>query len=392
MAESTLIDLLQALVRIPSVNPLLTDDPRIGSEKPLAEYLAGHLEAKGFRIDWHEPIAGRPNLVARFGPEKPARSLLIESHLDTQGIHGMTVPPFAAELRGGRLYGRGACDTKGPMAAALWAMTSDVLETMAESGVQILYVGAVGEEKGNVGAEQLVDLEIGADEALILEPTECAIVHAHKGTLWYELEVRGRAAHGSTPDQGLSAIKAMALAMEEIEVEIEHARHSQRHPLLGPPTLNIGMIRGGSSINIVPDRCVIEVDRRTVPGEDNRRILDTVRASLMRLQAMGALHQWTLTPIKDGSPFETPANTPLVRRLADSCEAVGVATRTEGAGWYSDAGPFSRTCREVAVFGPGSIRQAHTADEFIEISELRRGSDIIRTFLLRLAAEVKGSR
>lgn len=392
MADSNLIALLQALVRIPSVNPVLAEDPQIGTEKPLAEFLARRLESMGFRIDWHEPIAGRPNVVGRFGPDNPRRSLLIESHLDTQGIHGMTVPPFTAELRDGRIYGRGACDTKGPMAAALWALTPELLDALADAGVHVLYVGAIGEEKGNVGAEQLVDLEIGADEALILEPTECAIVHAHKGTLWYEVEIRGRAAHGSTPDQGLSAIKAMALAMEEIEMEAERARLTHQNLALGPPTLNIGMIRGGSSINIVPDRCVIEVDRRTVPGEDNRKILDAVRSSLTRLQAMGALHQWSLTPIKEGSPFETPADTPLVRRLAASCEALGVRARTEGAGWYSDAGPFARTCREVAVFGPGSIRQAHTADEYIEVTELQRGSDVLHEFLRRLAAEVKGSR
>lgn len=354
----------------------------------MAEALAAHLEAKGFRVDWHEIISGRPNVVGRFGPAKPKRTLLIESHLDTQGIHGMTVPPFDAELRDGRVYGRGACDTKGPMAAALWALSPDVLERLDEAGVQLIYVGAVGEEKGNVGAEQLVDLGVGADEAIVLEPTDLAIVHAHKGTLWYEIEILGRAAHGSNPREGVSAIRGMALAMEEIESELNAARHVHRNDALGEPTVNIGLIRGGSSINIVPDRCVIEVDRRTVPGEVNAEILNVVRAALTRLQALGAIRGWNLAPIKDGAPFHTASDTPLIRRLSASCGARGVEPQIAGASWYSDAGLFAKTCREIAVFGPGSIRQAHTADEFIEVAELQRGCDILREYFRRLADEV----
>jgi acetylornithine deacetylase/succinyl-diaminopimelate desuccinylase family protein len=389
MAEEGLIELLRSLVRIPSVNPLLTDNPLIGTEKPMAEALAEHLDARGFRIEWHEVISGRPNVVGRFGPDAPKRSLLIESHIDTQGIQGMTVPPFEGVSRDGRIYGRGACDTKGPMAAALWALSPALLDRVASAGVQIIYVGAIGEEKGNVGAEQLVDLGIGADEALVLEPTELAIVHAHKGTLWYELEVLGRAAHGSNPDEGVSAIRGMARAMEEIEREIDAARHIHRDTALGAPTVNIGLIRGGSSINIVPDRCVVEVDRRTVPGEDNARILEDLRAKLTRLQALGAIHAWRLTPIKDGAPFHTGADTPLIRRLAAGCAALGVDPHVAGAAWYSDAGPLSRTCREIAVFGPGSIRQAHTADEYIDVAELQRGCDIVREFLRRSADEAE---
>ncbi len=391
MAEQGLIHLLSELVAIPSVNPLLADDPRIGTEKPMAEHLAMLLKRKGFAVEWHEITANRPNVVGRFGPARPKRSLLIESHLDTQGVHGMTIPPFDPVVRDGRLYGRGACDTKGPAAAALWALTPAVLAELADAGVQVIYVGAVGEEKGNVGAEQLVDLDVGADEALILEPTEHAIVHAHKGTLWYEVEVLGRAAHGSNPDKGLSAIRAMALLMDDIAREIEQARLHHRSELLGPPSVNIGLIRGGSSINIVPDRCVIEVDRRTVPGEDNKAILGEIRAALIRLQALGAIANWNLTPIKEGTPFETKADTRLVRRLSAASDACGVAARTEGASWYSDAGPFARTCREVAVFGPGSILQAHTADEYIELASLQKGSEIIQRFLRDLAAETKGT-
>lgn len=389
MAEQALIELLRALVSIPSVNPLLADDPRIGTEKPLAEFLAEHLRRKRFDVAWHEITPGRPNVVGRFGPAAPRRSLLIESHLDTQGIHGMTVPPFDGIVREGRLYGRGACDTKGPMAAALHALDEPILHRLAAAGCQVVYVGAVGEEKGNVGAEQLVDLDVGADEALVLEPTELAIVHAHKGAMWFEVEVRGRAAHGSNPDLGVSAVRGMAAAMEMIHRQVDEERARRGNPLLGHATVNIGLIRGGSSINIVPDRCVIEVDRRVLPGEDNAAILRQVREGLAALQAQGVITGWDVRPIKDGLPFETTVTSRLVQRLGASCGDEGVAARTEGAAWYSDAGPFSRTCPEVAVFGPGSIKQAHTADEYIELDSLARGRAILSRFLVRLAEELE---
>lgn len=389
MADQTLVEFLRTLVSIPSVNPLLADDPRVGTEKPLAHFLADHLKGKGFAVEWHEITNGRPNVVGRFGPAAPRRSLLIESHLDTQGIHGMTVPPFDGIVRDGRLYGRGACDTKGPMAAALMALDEKILARLAAAGCQVICVGAVGEEKGNIGAEQLVDLDVGADEALVLEPTELAVVHAHKGALWFEIEVEGVAAHGSNPALGLSAIGGMMQVMQLVQRQVDEERRERSNALLGQSTVNIGIIKGGTSINIVPERCVIEVDRRTLPGDDNRQILQRLRDGLRQLQEQGAIKGSSVRLIKEGLPFETTADSRLVRRLGASCEDCGVAPRAEGAAWYSDAGPFSRTCREIAVFGPGSIAQAHTADEYIELESLEKGRAVIARFLARLAEELE---
>lgn len=388
MPDVALVDLLKKLVAIPSVNPHLADDPAIGTEKPMAECLAALLDDRGFDVQWHEITPGRPNVVGYFGPTSPRRSLLIESHLDTQGIQGMTVPPFSGLVRDGRLYGRGACDTKGPMAAALMALDKTTLNRVADAGGRLIYVGAVGEEKGNIGAEQLVDLDVGADEAVVLEPTELAIVHAHKGTLWFEVEVQGLAAHGSNPDRGVNAVTAMMRVVEALQQQVAMARTRHRSELLGSPSVNIGIVRGGTSINIVPDRCVIEVDRRTLPSEDNADILSQVRGVLEDLKGRGLLTGHAVRPIKEGLPFETTASSRLVRRLAAGCASVGVPGRTEGAAWYSDAGPFSRSCREVAVFGPGSIKQAHTVDEFIDLENLALGRAVLARFLNDFADEV----
>ncbi len=379
------VELLQRLVSISSVNPALTDDPSIGGEARMADYLAGHLDKLGFKVEWHEATGGRPNVVGRFGPDKPRRSFLLESHLDTQGIHQMTVPPFDGEVRGGRLYGRGACDTKGPMAAALVALEPATLERLAGADIQVVYVGAMGEEKGNIGAEELVEAGVGADEAIVLEPTDLNIVHAHKGALWFEVEVEGLAAHGSNPTLGVNAIRGMAKAIDLIVAATEKAAALRTHALLGQATVNIGVIRGGSSINIVPDRCVIQVDRRTLPGDHHDRIIREIGDGLEGLKSAGHFKAWHVRKIKEGHPFETTASSGLVRGMLAACNSIGVKSEALGAAWYSDAGPFSRTCKEIAVFGPGSIKQAHTVDEFIELEELEKGAAILSAYLKGLA-------
>lgn len=384
------VELLQRLIRVPSINPDLAGPGEEGGEARMADFLEDYLRPLGFAIERHEPIAGRPNVVGRLGPRQPKRTLLLESHLDTQGVRGMTVPPYGAEQRDGRIYGRGACDTKGPMAAALIALNRSRLERLAAAGVHVIYVGAVGEERGNVGAEQLVASGLAADEAVILEPTDLHIVHAHKGALWFEVELQGVAVHGSNPERGKNAVVAMARYLQELQRLTESRARALRHPVLGRPTANFGLIQGGTSINIVPDRCLLQVDRRTLPEEDNQAILEEARAMAESLQRAGDIVGYEVRCIKDGRPFATTTACPLVRRLSSACQGAGVKPVTEGAAWFSDAGPFSSTCREVAVFGPGSILQAHTADEFIEVSELVQGAEILGAFLDRLAAEAAG--
>jgi len=387
--DKELVRLLQALVRIPSVNPALADSPATAGELRLAEFLAGDLKRRGFSVELLEVTHERPNVLARFGPGKPVRSILIEAHMDTQGIHGMTVQPFAAEVRGSRLYGRGACDTKGPMAAALHALDPATLSAAAGAGIQIIFVGAIGEERGNIGAEELVESGFTADEALILEPTDLRIVHAHKGTCWFEVEIQGLAGHGSQPEKGVNAICGAMRAIEELMRLSDEERRARMHPLLGKSTTNIGVIRGGDSINVVPDRCVFEVDRRTLPGDDLASFLARYREALKALQARGVIRGYDVRMGREPRPYETAADSSMILRLKSAVAAAGIEPEAGGVGWYSDAGPFSRVVKDVVVFGPGSIAQAHTADEFIELDSLQKGSAIIRDWLQRAAGELK---
>ncbi len=381
MTDPQLVDLLKELIAIPSVNPEDNADTLEAGEGRLAAFLAARLVEQGFQAKLHDEISGRPNIVAAWGPETPRKTILLEAHLDTVGVGVLKRPPFQGVVENGRLYGRGACDDKGPMAAALYALSAEVLTALAKGGVRLIFVGAMGEEKGNVGALQLAASGLCADEAIVLEPTELRLVHAHKGPLWVRIEVRGLAAHGSHPERGRSAIEDM----QHVLAMLRSLPLTRKNPLLGSPTLNIGKIEGGSAVNIVPDFCRIDVDRRTLPGEDNETALAAIEQGLQQLQACGKIKEYTLQVVKKGQPFETATNSSLVCRMKAAIEKSGRKAETAGAGWYSDAGPLSSCCKEVVVFGPGRIEEAHTAEEYIDLDSLQAGYSIIRDFLLASA-------
>lgn len=390
MAEDRIENLLAELVSIPSVNPGHSADPALTGERCVADFIAAHLRKKAFRIEWLEKVPGRPNLIATFGPDQPRHTVLLEAHLDTVGIEGMTVAPFDPQIRDGRMYGRGTTDTKGPLAAALWALDAERLNALADAGCRIILAGAMGEETGNEGAFQIAEHGIRADEALILEPTEMQLIHSHKGTLWFQVEVQGIPAHGSNPELGRSAILAMQKVIAGLGRQIEDDQRRSEDPVLGLPTLNIGMIRGGTALNIVPEKCVIDVDRRTLPAEDTRAIMRRMDVVLAKLKTAGEIRSGQVRLIKDSPAFMTPPDGRLIRRLLKCCAEAGVNAKPCGAAWHSDAGALSTVCGETAVFGPGSIKQAHTSDEFIALDDLRRGAECLRRFFETLANDVKG--
>ena len=323
-SANDVVALTRKLVSIPGVNPVLADrDVAIAGEHRMAEFLDAYLTQRGFDCQRFEKTHGRPNIMATYPCATKRRRLIIEAHLDTQGIHGMTVPPFEGRLADGRIYGRGACDMKGPMAAALVNFTDERLRRLSQAGVELVFIGAIGEETGNIGALEFVESGFAAEEILVLEPTDLHVVHAHKGAFWFEIDIKGLAAHGSNPEKGVNAISAAGPVIDAVQKQVAGSRfHSA---LLGRPTANIGTIRGGSSVNIVPDQCIIQVDRRTVPGEHSARILEELRTSLDRIVADGVMRGYELRMIKEGVPFETSAETNLVRRLCRACDALGVA-------------------------------------------------------------------
>lgn len=377
MKSVSAAELLRQLVALPSVNPALTDDPALRDEFRVVEWLEPWFAARGFRTERVGQTPGRPNLLARFGAAAPKRTLLFESHLDTVGVAGFAGDPFALREANGRLYGRGACDTKGPLAAFLAALDAETLAALATSGTQIVWLGAIGEETGNLGAEEAIAAGLRADECVVLEPTDLRVVHAHKGACWFTVATRGRAAHGSDPARGDNAIRKMPAVWNVLDEATAAAAETRCDPALGRPTVSVGTIRGGTGTNVVPDRCEIQVDRRLMPGESAADVLADLRR---RLDAIPGGVEIDL--MKEGLPFRTDPEAPLVRRFCAALEAAGVPPVREGAAWCSDAGPLALACGETIVWGPGAIAQAHTTDEFIETEALATAADVLRRFLL----------
>jgi len=375
MTPKTAENILKELIAIPSLNPGDSDNLDWIGENRMAKWLETYLGGLGFTCSKHLVWEDRPNLLARIGAAKPTRSLMIEGHMDTVAVDNMVIPPFEPEIRDGKMYGRGSCDTKGPSAAALAGFTPLVLEAAQNSDKQLLYIGAVAEEVGCHGAHQLANAGIGADEAVILEPTSLKPVTAHKTSLWIRCEFSGKAGHASEPEHGINAADR-AIAFAYFMRDLVHS-YPDTHPLLGKSSFNLGVIQAGQAANIIPNQCSLEIDMRLVPSIDPQPIIEAAREFLA---AQGAPE--TEADIACETAFSTEADTELIQRLLRSCAATGVTSEIAGAPWYSDAGPLAQTCPQICVFGPGSIRQAHTKDEWIDLAELQKGAEIFETLYL----------
>ncbi len=370
--------LCRDLVAIPSVNP--DGDPGMSAtgEAHCAHYLGAFLEKLGAVVSYEEVLPGRPNVIGQF-PSRPARAgtrkprILLGPHTDTVSVAGMIIDPFAAGIRNGRLYGRGACDTKGTMAAMLAAL-EEIGPRIPELNAEITFVGFMGEETGQWGSRDFAAKYPDFDFALIGEPTECAVVHTHKGSYWCSLTTTGRAAHGARPELGENAILKMQPVIAALYQDFLPSLMAPefRHPVLGDSTLNLGMIRGGTRTNIVPDSCSIQLDIRFTPAVHRRGIAGLLQDFLTSHHLPA-----TVVPEKDAicAPLDTPADHPLVQQLA-AC-----GNGLTGAPWFCDAAWLAAVGIPAVAAGPGSIAQAHTADEWVALEELERGVRFYRDFM-----------
>jgi acetylornithine deacetylase/succinyl-diaminopimelate desuccinylase family protein len=368
--------LLQDLVRIPSVSP--HGDPgttqKNTGEARIAEYIAEFLRKLALDVELREVEPGRPNVIGKFTSRGARRSLAFAPHTDTVSVAGMSIDPFAAEIRDGKLYGRGACDTKGSLAAMLAALANVVRQKeFREGDLDVYFCALMGEESGNHGAKALAESGFKVDFAVAGEPTDGRIVYTHKGALSCKVITRGRSVHGSLPEKGVSAIGKMAEVIQYLLGDYTRALAKAADPVLGAPTVNVGTIRGGTQSNIVPDYCEIEVDRRTVPGEAHEEILATLRERF---------HQFPITTeiLSNCPSLRTDPQNPFVQKMA---LATGdPKSAPVGAPWFCDAGILAQYGIPSVAFGPGSIAQAHTADEFVECREVLRAMQVLERFLV----------
>ena len=345
--------MLRDLIRIDSSNPP-------GLEEPVAQLLADFLAGSGLEVTIDRFEAGRANLVARWCGNGRKSALLFSGHLDTvpASPFAWTRPPHSAAMEGGVVYGRGAVDMKGAVAAMAGACLGLARARMELAG-DVIFAGSAGEEVDCAGARRLVSQGIGpVGELVVGEATRLDVAPAHKGALWIEIETAGKAAHGSMPNQGSNAI----LFMRDVINRLDGFRADvPAHPLLGPATVSIGTIRGGTKPNIVPEACTLTVDLRTLPGESHADILEQLRSRLGRV---------AIRTLNSMPAVETPVNAPLIESALEITRNLR-NPNLRGMTYFSDASVLAGALGvPTLIFGPGDERLAHQADEHIAVDEV----------------------
>jgi len=372
LARFGVIELLRELIQAPSYIGL----PR--QEEQAVAVLARYFEKHQIEFSTTEVRPGRPNLSATVRGPKSGGHLVLCGHTDTVAPNAITtMDPFAAEIRTGRIYGRGAVDMKGPVAAMATAMVALKNLRLLEKG-QVTLAAVIDEEMESLGAEALIHSGIAADGAIIGEPTSNQIAIGHKGLEWLEIEFLGKATHGGTPEKGLNAISAAARFVRMIEAELTPQLQTRRHPVLGAPTINLGTIRGGDQPSTVAARCTIQLDRRWVPAETIEQVFSELEEILAREKNDMPGLKTELRRVPGGmatmvhGPLEIAAEHPLVRAAQKARKEIydDAGALTAFPAW-TDAALLSREAKiPCLVCGPGDLSLAHSAEESIAVTEV----------------------
>jgi len=377
---SEVIDLLAQLVSIGSVNPMgrdLTGDDVL--ETRLGNFLEQWFQREGIPCRRQSVLPGRDNILARL--EGGSRTVLLEAHQDVVPVDNMTIDPWQPEIRDGRLYGRGACDTKAGMAAMMTALRHLKNETPADAPTVILAC-VVDEEHQFRGIQAACQPGLQADMAIVAEPTELEIVVTHKGVIRWKIVTEGVSVHSGNRDQGVNAIVRMAQVVQALERYYQQELRPRTSPLLGHAALSIGCIRGGTSVNTVPNRCEIEIDRRLLPGEDPIECFEEARTWLAKNGQLDFEPRFE-PPWIIGQPLQRAQDETVVRHLAASCDAVLGDHTISGVVFGTDAPVIAACGIPTVVFGAGSIRQAHSKDEWVPIDEVEKATAVFYDFLRR---------
>jgi acetylornithine deacetylase/succinyl-diaminopimelate desuccinylase family protein len=379
MANSEQITLLADLVRINSVNPAYQGG---GAETEIQRFVQNFFVTHGVSASEQQVLPGRPNVIAKLPGKNPSRRIIFEAHCDTAGVGGMLIPPFDPQIREKRLYGRGSCDTKAGLAAMMLAL-ADLRRASQQPPSEVWVVSAMDEEHSYRGVWELRK-NLHAAAAVVSEPTDMKMAVASKGCLRWRITIKGKAAHSSKPFLGINAIEHMGRVIRCLEEESLRLKGIQ-HPLLGSPTLNVGLIQGGTQVNVVPDSCWIEVDRRLIPGEEPDQVFRGYQELLGKLHSERPSLDLTVNPPQlEDRPLETPATASIALHAAQALREAGLDDGAMGVPFGSDASKLSSVGISSIILGPGSIDQAHTAEEFVELEQVEKAfvvyRQIMRTF------------
>lgn len=358
---------LSRLVQIPSVAPEQSS-PHSGptGEAAMAAFVAQHFAQLGGEVIQHEVLPGRPNVYAIWRTDSP-RWIGVDVHVDTVGVAQMSDPPFDGRVAQKRVWGRGAVDTKASLAVAL-SLLADLQQRGRRPAANLLIAATVDEEMGATGAPAfatwLREQGMVLDQLIVAEPTRCAPIHGHKGVVRLQFTIRGQSAHSSQPHKGRNAVVAGARLILALDQEHQRLQDPEFETPLGLPKLTVSLVHGGTGVNVVPDSCTVAMDRRVVVGEE----AEAVGAQLMTLaQESSPLPVESTQILKYMDAFYQPPETPWVKELAAWSGA-----QPDVAPYGTNAWAYDGVTRQRIVLGPGSIDQAHGAQEWVEIAELEK--------------------
>jgi acetylornithine deacetylase len=367
------LELLKNLVATDSINPSLV--PGAAGEAAIGRVLVEHLRSIGLHVDVQEVADGRPNIIAVLEGRAPGRSLMFCGHVDTVGVAGMT-RPFDPLERNGRIYGRGAQDMKSGVAAMIGA-TRVIAESGGLDAGRIIVACVVDEEHSSIGAEALVT-KWRADAGVVTEPTDLHVAVAHKGFEWVEVETEGRAAHGSRPQDGRDAIMRMGRVLTELEALDARLQSGRAHPLVGPASLHASLIEGGRELSSYPDRCVLQIERRTIPGEPDGAGAREVEAIMKLVASRDEEFRGASRSLFARAPYEIPSSHELPSLLRAAARQSGAATDTIGMSFWTDAAVLGGAGIPSVLFGPTGAG-LHGLEEWVDVRSVLTCRDALTT-------------
>ncbi len=362
--------LLRDLVAVDSVNPTLV--PGAAGEAAIARRLVQEFEAMGLAVEVQEVAPGRPNVVATLAGRAPGPSLMLCGHIDTVGVTGMAAP-FEPVVRDGRMYGRGTQDMKSGVAAMI-----DAVRLVAGGGLaagEVVVACVVDEEHSSIGADALVT-RWRADAGIVTEPTDLDVAVCHKGFAWSEIVTTGKAAHGSRPADGVDAIVHMGRVLVALGALDQRLQAGARHARLGTASLHASIISGGRELSSYPDRCALQIERRTIPGEPETVLATEVEDILARLAAADPTFAATATSMFARPPYEIDAAHPLPGLLGAAAKDAGCRAETIGMSFWTDAAVLGGAGIPTVLFGPAGAG-LHSTDEWVDLASVRQCRDAL---------------
>lgn len=376
---SDITNLLQQLVAIDSINPDLV--PGSVGEENIARFISNWFERAALQVVWDEVVPGRPNVIAIARGTGGGRSLLLNAHMDTVGIVGMDRPhdPF---IQNNRLYGRGAYDMKGGLAAI---MTAGAAARKRSLRGDVIVTAVVDEEFASIGTASIVK-NWHADAAIVTEPTELNICTAHKGFVWFDIESEGIAAHGSRPDLGIDAIAKMGKVLVGID-ELDHSLHSSpSHRLLGSGSVHTSLIQGGQELSSYPNHCLLSVERRTIPGETLQKVESEIAGILDQIALSDPAFKASFRATMVRDPFETSFAEPIVQTLLNTASAIlGYVPEEIGHTGWMDSALISAAGIPTVIFGPGG-EGAHSLVEWSNLDQVEQSAEILTALVEEFCA------